>query len=177
MYLGIKKYNNSKFKYHAYLFKYEGEIRNKIIEYKFNEKSYLCHTFWKLIVNDNKIYNFIKDYDIIISVPMYKTKKTKRGYNQAEIIAKEIGKTKLITYEKKILVKTKNTETQSSLNKTNRLNNIKGAFKIQNAEKIRNKKVIIFDDIYTTGATANECAKIVKQAGVKEVSILTIAKD
>ena len=125
--------------------------------------------------------NYLADKDNLVSIittvsstSVYTLNKKIKHYSLENNLKKNNS---LNDSEKNILVKTKNTEIQSSLNKTNRLNNIKGAFKIQNAEKIRNKKVIIFDDIYTTGATANECAKIVKQAGVKEVSILTIAKD
>lgn len=170
----------TKDKYFDYLFsalKYENIVREKIIKYKFNEKSYLYKTFTKIIIKNKKIYRFLKLYDIIISVPMHKLKKSVRGYNQSELIAKEIAKQMELEFEKDILVKKRNTEVQSTLTKTQRMKNVKGAFLITDVTKIRGKKIILVDDIYTTGSTVNECSKILKQAGVKEICVVTIAKD
>jgi len=75
------------------------------------------------------------------------------------------------------MIKVKHTLAQSSLGKEERAQNVKNAYKIINAETIHNKKVLLIDDIYTTGNTAKECSKELKKAGAKTVSILTIAKD
>ena len=178
--VGENRYDNKYFSTHMYLFKYEGIIRNKIISYKFNDKPYLYKTFCEIFVKNKKVCEFLKKYDIIISVPMYKKKKNQRGYNQSELIAKEIAKkTENIEYRNDILLKIKNTARQSSLNKEQRKENIKNAYLIKssNKEYILNKNILIFDDIYTTGSTANECAKMLKEAGAKDVGILTIARD
>ena len=160
------------------MFRYENIIREKIIDYKFNEKAYLYKTFGKIMLKKEKIYRFLEFYDIIIPVPMHKTKKAKRGYNQTELIAKYISKNiKKIQCVDNVLIKVKNTLPQSSLNKKDRFKNIKNAYKIQNKETINNKKILVFDDIYTTGNTVRECSKILKQNGAKEIGILTIAKD
>ena len=84
-----------------------------------------------------------------------------------------------LEYENKIIEKIKNTLTQSSLNKKQREENVKNVYKIINKEKIKAKSIILFDDIYTTGATANECAKVLVQKGInrKQIGVLTIAKD
>ena len=108
---------------------------------------------------------------------MYKIKKQKRGYNQTELITKKIAKALEIQEDSKTLIKIKNTKTQSKLSKIQRLENIKNVFYIKDKEKIQNKKVILFDDIITTGATINECAKILKQKGAKKIVVLAIAKD
>ncbi len=176
----IKNYKNDKLKYFDYLFcalKYENIIRERIIQYKFGEKAYLYKTFAKIIIKNEKIYRFIKLYDIIIPVPMHKNKEAVRGYNQSALIAKEIAKNIGINFNKKILVKTKNTKVQSTLNKTQRIQNVKDVFEIENKDIIKNKKVILVDDIYTTGSTVNECSKMLKQAGTKEILVITIAKD
>ena len=78
---------------------------------------------------------------------------------------------------KNILIKHKNNLQQSKLNRMERIQNVKGVYKLQNNLIITNKRVLIFDDIYTTGSTVNECAKIIFQAGAIKVGILTIAKD
>ena len=178
--VGENRYDNKYFSTHMYLFRYEGIIRSKIISYKFDDKPYLYKTFCEIFVKNKKVCEFIKNYDIIISVPMYKKKKNQRGYNQSELIAKEIAKkTENIEYRNDILLKIKNTARQSSLNKEQRKENIKNAYIIKSSSKeyILNKNILIFDDIYTTGSTANECAKMLKEAGAKNIGILTIAKD
>ena len=176
----IEDYRNDNLKYFDYqikVFRYENIIREKIIDYKFNEKAYLYKTFEKMILKTKKTYSFLKKYDIILYVPMFKKHKLIRGYNQSELIARKISDTLGITLEKNNLTKVINTKKQSTLTKSERERNVKNAFKLKNPEKIKDKKVILFDDIYTTGSTVNECSKILKKAGATEIAILTIAVD
>ena len=163
---------------HCYIFKYEGIIRQKILQYKFKDNSYLYKMFSEFFMKNEKVCRFLKNYDIIISVPMTKKKIAQRGYNQAELIAKQIAiNSPNLTYLKNILIKQKETSTQSSLNKKERFNNVKNVYKVQNMQKIKEKNIILFDDIYTTGATCKECTKTLMEAGAKIVDLLTIAKD
>jgi len=165
---------------HIYLFRYTGQIQELITEYKFKEKSYLYKAFSYIIQNNEKIIRIIKKYDYIIPIPIHRKRKKYRGYNQSELIIKDLCKNNdTIKYYNKILVKTKNIKPQSSLNKVERYKNIQGAYGISRNEKyaIANKSILLFDDIYTTGSTANEAAKILKQNGAEKVGILTIAKD
>ena len=175
----IKDYRNDKSKHFDFLFcalKYENMVRQKIMGYKFGEKSYLYKTFAKIIIKNKKIYGFIKLYDIIIPVPMYKTKESVRGYNQSKLLAEELAVNTGIDIEKKVLNKTKDTKVQSTLSKSQRSINVKNAFEIKDKEKVNVKKIILVDDIYTTGSTVNECSRILKKAGAKEILVITIAK-
>ena len=156
---------------------YKSDIRKTIIQYKFNNRAYLYKTFSKIILKNKKTCGFLKKYDIIIPVPMHIKRKRKRGYNQTELIAKEIAKNidiKLITNN---LVKTKNIKSQSKLSKRQRKENVKNVFELKRKDDIKNKNILIFDDIYTTGSTVNECAKVLKNAGANKIGILTLAKD
>lgn len=173
----IEKVKDKYFDYQIKILKYEGIVRSKIIDYKFNDKSYLYKTFGKIILNNEKIYSFLKKYDIIVCVPMHIKKKLLRGYNQSELIAKEIAKQLQIEKQFGNLIKIKNTKKQSTLTKKQRKINVKDAFTIKNAEKVKNKNVILFDDIYTTGNTVNECSKMLKQAGSNSVVVITLAVD
>ena len=166
------------FSTHTYLFSYTTPIREKILQYKFKEQAYLANMFSEFFVKNEKICGFLQKYDIIIPVPMTKKKVRKRGYNQSELIVKQIAK-KIpnLKLESRILVKTNENRTQSSLNKKQRQENVKDVYKIQNAEKIKEKNIIIFDDIYTTGATVNECARVLQLKKKKKIAVLTIAKD
>lgn len=173
----IEKVKNKHFDYQVKILKYEGLVRSKIIEYKFNEKSYLYKTFGKIILNNEKIYSFLKKYDIMICVPMYSKKKHLRGYNQSELIAKEIAKKLAIKLQANNLIKVRDTKKQSTLTKSQRKINLKDAFKIQKNEKIKDKNIILFDDIFTTGNTVEECSRMLKQAGAANIVILTLATD
>lgn len=163
---------------HYYMFKYENEVRDAILKYKFDEKSYMYKSFAQLFVKDNKLTNEIMSkYDCITSVPIHKKRLKQRGYNQSKLIARELAKICGKTYYDNIIIKSKNIVAQSSLDKMDRVRNIKDAFdKAKEAEAIKHKQVLIFDDVFTTGATANECAKILKKLGASKVGIITIAK-
>ncbi len=111
---------------------------------------------------------------MIIAVPLSRKKQFKRGYNQSELIAKIIAKKSKIPYRKNILIKQKHNITQSNLNRKQRFENVKNVFKVTN--DLKNKKILLIDDIYTTGATVNECARVLKKAGASEVVVYTVAR-
>ncbi len=177
----IKNCTNNKkvhFDYCINMLKYESIIREKIIDFKFNEKTYLYKTFAKIMLKDEKICRFLqKQYDIIIPVPMHKYKRRLRGYNQTELIAKELAQNLRIPIDTKSFAKIKCTETQSTLTKSKRNENVKGAYEVLEENNIIDKNIILFDDIYTTGSTLNECSKILKKAGARSIIALTLAKD
>ena len=160
-----------------YLLQYKDIIREKMIQYKFNDKSYLYKMFCKILVKNKKACEFLKSYDIIIPVPMSKEKKSIRGYNQTELIAKEIAKYFDIQVDTKNLIKEKHTPMQSSLGKNERIKNVQNVYKVLYPEKIKGKSILILDDIYTTGATVNECMKVLQRAGTKNIGTIIIAKD
>lgn len=174
----IDKYANKNFNNHIYTFKYEGKIRSLILDYKFNDKSYLYEIFVKFFIKNKKICRFFETYDIIMPVPIHKKRKAQRGYNQSELMARKIAQNfNNLQLNTSTLEKYKNTIEQSKLNKNERIENAKNVYKINYKEKINNKNIILIDDIYTTGSTANECAKVLKENGAKNITIITIAKD
>lgn len=174
---------NKNFENHLYIFKYEGIIRNTIIKYKFNEKSYLYKTFVNFLLKNEKFFKILESYDTIIPVPISKKRKKQRGYNQSELIAKELANKLKIDLDISSLCKQKDIIEQSKLSKEERVENIKGAYilkkqnYIQNENVLEDKKIILIDDVFTTGSTANECCRVLKQANPKRIDVLTIAKD
>ena len=174
----IQKHKNKTYAEHIYMFKYT-DIRREILEYKFDDKAYYYKTISQVFLKNKKICEILKTYDIIIPVPIHNKRRKERGYTQSALIAKEFCKNiNELEYED-ILIKKKNTIAQSTLNKEERLKNAIDMYKIKENKQdiIYNKNVLIFDDIYTTGATANECAKAIREANPSKVGILTIAKD
>lgn len=162
---------------HFYLFSYTEPIREKILKYKFDDKAYLANTIYEFFMNNEKLYGFLKKYDIMMPIPISSSRKRERGYNQSELLARKISKMASIPIEIQVLKKEKHNQPQSSLNKEQRRENVKNVYKVQNELKIQNKKILLFDDIYTTGSTVNECARVLKIAGCQMVGVLTMARD
>ena len=171
------KNNSSFFDEHIYLFQYDGEIRDTILKYKFNEKSYIYRTFLEFIKNNEKICAQIKKYDIIMPVPISKKRFSARGYNQSSLIAKNFANMLNLDYTEKVLIKFKDNKPQSEMKQDTRKSNVKGVYKVINKEKIYKKTVLIIDDIFTTGNTVDECAKVLKENDAECVGVLTLAKD
>jgi len=170
------------FEEHIYFFKYQGLIREEIIDYKFNEKAYKYKAISNFILKNfilknSNIFQIINEYDVIIPVPISKKRLKERGYNQSELIAKQISKAMDKIMITKCLYKSKNIISQSKLNKEEREKNIEDVYIIKSEKELLNKKILLLDDIYTTGSTANECCKILQKAEPAKIAVMTIAKD
>ena len=162
---------------HLYIFEYEGIIRRIILKYKFQDKAYLYKTFVNFLLKNKNFFEFIKKYDTIIPVPISRKRRAVRGYNQSELIVKEIANFTNLKEESDCLFKIKNVIEQSKLNKEERQKNIQGVYELRNKEKLYKNKILLVDDIYTTGSTVNECSKVLRGAKPKQIGIFTIAKD
>ena len=120
----------------------------------------------------------IDQADVIIPIAMHKHKLLKRGYNQAALIAMKIAKLKKIKYLPQAVIKVVNTDSQAGLKKSQRIKNIKNSFKLNDKfiNEIRGKKILLIDDLITTGASIDECCKILKLASPSQIFVLTLAK-
>lgn len=116
-----------------------------------------------------------KQVDCVIPVPLHWLRKMTRGYNQAEMVCAEISRTHSIPLECG-LKRVRWTSPQAHLSKSKRSRNLKNAFVVVNKEAICGKRVLLFDDVMTTGSTLNECSRRLVKAGATEVNILTIAR-
>ena len=152
---------------------YKPPITNLIKDFKYNNKKYLAKTLGSFLVESYIINNL--NCDIILPVPLYLLREKQRGYNQAYLLAMEFNKQLNLPVNKDILVRTKNTLTQTFLSKQERMKNVKNAFKVTNAQLVKNKVVLLIDDVYTTGSTLNECSECLLLAGAKKVYCLTLA--
>lgn len=116
------------------------------------------------------------DYSLIIPVPLHIKKLRKRGFNQSLILADSLGKKWQIPVKFSLLKRCKFTLTQTGLDRKDRERNIKGAFEVTDRTKIAGRNIILVDDVYTTGATLNECAKMMIKAKAQKVAVLTLAR-
>jgi ComF family protein len=124
-----------------------------------------------------KIFPRINKYDIICPVPLYKTKVRERGYNQSEYICSGINKVLNISQLNSLVLRIRHTQSQTNLKYFERLSNVKNAFQINPEYKntLKGKKILLVDDVITTGATINEVIKVFRNENVSEISAMTIA--
>lgn len=114
---------------------------------------------------------------ILVPIPLDRKKLKTRGYNQSEELAKELSKILQIPMAADNLTKIKTTKSQMELPKTEREKNLAGAFLVKNPQEFLNKKIFLVDDVYTTGSTMHECAKILKENGIKSVWGIALARE
>ena len=117
---------------------------------------------------------------LVIPVPLYKSKRRQRGFNQAELIARAALKlrpeSERLQLGPDILLRTRDTASQIGLTSHQRRANLRGAFAVARAAEVTGREVILVDDVYTTGATATECAQVLRRAGAAKVWVATVAR-
>lgn len=118
----------------------------------------------------------ISDYSLIIPVPLHLKRLRERGFNQSLILAREIAAKYELPIDFMTLKRQTYTEPQVNLGRGEREANVKGAFKVLDKDKISGEKIILVDDVFTTGSTVKECARVLMQGKAKEVAILTLAR-
>lgn len=154
-------------------FIYEKTASDLVKKLKFGNKLYIAKELAKAMADEYFTGNF--NCDFILYVPMTEKEEKERGYNQSELLAKEVGlRTGLSVFDN--LKKVKETDRQKKLTAKERRENLKGVFDVVRADEIKGKNVLVIDDVYTTGATINECARVLKRAGARKVYSITAAQ-
>lgn len=153
---------------------YNRFIKNVLHNFKFNDKSYLYKPLGELLIQTIKGYSMEDEIDLIYYIPMHRRKKAKRGYNQSELLASYVSE-KLSLPISHNLKKIKSTKEQHRLNKTQRQTNLKDSFKLKNGKEVEDKTILLIDDLITTGATLDECAKVLKENNPKKIIGLCLA--
>lgn len=154
---------------------YEGKVRESILRYKFNDASAYSKIYGKYIAECIKD-NLEGDYDTITWVPLSAKRLRKRGYDQAMLLAMSAA-LELSDVPVEILKKHTDVRAQSSLGSAEkRRANISGVYTVTDEDLVRNKRILLIDDIITTGSTLSECAKTLKMYGAEEVLCCTLAR-
>lgn len=157
-----------------YAVKYTGRPRHALHKFKFYGKSFYGDTFARILYEACKDKPFLKDIDIVTCVPSGKKRLKRRGYNPADIIASGFSAYAKMNYISDLLIKVKETPPMNKLTKANRFKYIKNAFKYNDSHILFDAHVLLIDDVYTTGATTGECARMLKKKGVEKVTVLTL---
>lgn len=155
------------------LWYYEGNVRGSILRFKFHGRRSYAETYGRLLAM--KLLAEDVAFDILTWVPISRQRKWKRGYDQVQLIAQAVGK-ELEVNPIPTLIKIRNNRPQSRLGKAaQRRANVLGAYRLAKDANVQGKKILLLDDILTTGATAGECARMLLTAGAKEVSCAAVA--
>jgi len=134
--------------------------------------AFLIITYFQLLNNKQNFSDFV-----LLPIPLSKKRLRWRGFNQAEELTKKLSKFFKIPLISDCLIKIKNTPSQTELSEEERKENIKGVFSLRNQNQIFGKKILLVDDVYTTGSTLEEAARILKRAGAKEVWGVVVARE
>lgn len=153
---------------------YNGVLKRLIHEFKYNKEKRLSALLGEKLFEAYERSGF-SDIDLIVPVPLHKKREEERGFNQSLLLAKELGERANIAV-KEALIRTKLTEHQTVLPKDKRDENVKSAFKVKGNSLIEGKNILLVDDVYTTGSTADECAKTLLSGGARKVYVITIAR-
>ena len=155
------------------VYEYEFPLDVLVRKLKYGGDKYLAEMFAKEM--QVPYFKSIGYADCIVFVPMTKKRKKERGYNQSEELAKALSRLIQVPIANDVLVKTRDTDSQVGLERRERLKNVKGSISVRNRAFIKDKRVMIIDDVMTTGATLEVIAEKLKDAGASEVVAITIA--
>jgi len=154
---------------------YDDASRGMILKFKHGDQTHAVKAFMSWLRQAGMV--LLNNADIIIPVPLHRNRLIKRRYNQADLIGRELIKHyPNAQYHPDALLRIKNTMSQGHKRAKDRTKNVYRAFQANTKYDYNDKNILIIDDVYTTGATLNECAKMLYRAGAKEVNCLTLAR-
>lgn len=151
-----------------------GDVADSLYRFKYRSRSEYALFFGKELAEKKGAWLRAVNPDALVPVPIHGSRKRKRGYNQAQLIADELARYIKIPVENQLVVRTRKTMPQRKLSDRQRQNNLKKSFKIlQNDVKLNT--IVIVDDIYTTGSTIDAIAQVLTEAGVKKIYYMALA--
>lgn len=156
------------------VFEHNDKIKNSLYRFKYQNKREYADFYVEELLKCYRDKILSWSPDILIPIPLHREKKRRRGFNQAELIARGIGKSLGIPVNTKSLVRHKKTLPQKELSQRERQNNLKKAFKITD-NRVKLQVVVLIDDIYTTGSTIDSAAFVLLEAGAKRVYYISIS--
>lgn len=148
---------------------YKGDIQRLILEYKFHNKRYLAKYLAKFIEHTVERYGI--KYDIVVPIPLSKSREKERKYNQVSEMLRHTNLSPIVN----ALIKTRDNERQSLMAGRERRDNVRGVYEVTDKAAVKNKHVLLVDDIITTGATVNEASRVLMSAGAESVIAVSVA--
>ena len=152
---------------------YDDMARKLVLAFKNGDKLYIAPLLTKLMAQVAS--EFIEEVDVVMPIPLHRWRLLKRKYNQSAILARKLARHFHKTYNPDVLKRVRSTPNQGHLSARERKKNVANAFRVRKGETVKGKTVLLVDDVLTTGATTNECSRMLLKAGVKQVYVLTFA--
>ncbi|MGH7409699.1 MAG: ComF family protein [Candidatus Methylomirabilis sp.] len=159
----------------ATLYEAEGTVRQAILLFKYGGRPSLGRHLGRLMAQAADGLFDLRQFDLLIPVPLHPKRERERGFNQAALLAKEVGRGCGIRVGHRLLRRVRATEAQSGGRRA-REENVKEAFAVVRPEQVAGRRLLLIDDVLTTGATVNECAKALLAAGTAEVVVYTLSR-
>lgn len=153
---------------------YEGVIRQCLKEIKYRSNPRLLPHLSEIMINFAIAHIPIRDFQVVTSVPIHVRKQFSRGFNQSQILGKKLAAFFHLPWQP-LLARQRLTLPQNQLSRRQREQNVKNVFAAK-SKNMRGKKILLIDDIFTTGSTVNECSRVLKQAGAAQVSVFTLSR-
>jgi ComF family protein len=155
---------------------YEGHMKELLHVYKFGGRKYLANFFIRLMTRFFEEHLDRAEYDAVLPVPVDAERSRERGFNQSALVSAALAKRLGLPHEPALLKRSKSASPQSLLPKEERKSNVVGRFSAGDTTTVRGKRVLLIDDILTTGCTASESARVLKEAGARSVTVLACAR-
>lgn len=155
---------------------YQGVLKEVLHLFKFERRKNLGSALSLLLYETLTSHWKDVDFDVIIPVPLHKKRRKERGFNQSEVLVRKLGGHCGVPVSCNNLIRVKYTLPQVGLSDKKRATNVKNAFSIKNPAELSAKRVLLVDDVFTTGATISECGRVLLHAGAREVYVLTLAR-
>lgn len=158
------------------IYAYVGGMKRLLHDMKFRRMDkYARHLTWALKLGLFKTGRSFSNIELVIPVPLHRERLAERSYNQTSLIFRPWAEAERLTWAEEVLIRTRPTVPQWELNLTDRRKNIKGAFVVKHSQLVSGRHIILVDDIFTSGTTLDECAKVLKAAGAAKVTALVLA--
>ncbi len=156
--------------------RYDGVVGEALRQLKYEKALWLAPDMAQLLHNCMLAEYPRKGFDLIVPVPLFRVRRRERGYNQSAVLAGELGKRIHCRSAPNLLRRIRPTTTQTNLTAPQRLSNVQGAFQSGKRSRLTGRRILLVDDVMTTGATVNVCAKALKKGGAATVHVLTAAR-
>jgi ComF family protein len=155
---------------------YEGLMEEAISRFKYRGSSRLAKVLGTLLAEYNDPDFPFSEFDLILSVPLHPQRLRQRGFNQSLLLARRISRMHSIPLDFTALQRSRPTQPQTQLSGSERQKNIRGAFEVRRPAVIAERHILLIDDVFTTGATVEECSRVLLKAGAKQVDVLTLTR-
>lgn len=155
---------------------YEGALRVAVHELKYRSRRRVAGRLSEAMLGEAQVREVLAGAAALVPVPLHPRRKRKRGFNQSELLAQELGGRAGVRTAADALVRRKDTPPQTGLSAAARRANVQGAFAVRHVSQVAGRSVVLVDDVLTTGATASSCARALLAAGAREVRLLTVAR-